>query len=37
VAVIPLENGIQVKEMGMDPGIHRGDDKTGMTEISFDF
>jgi hypothetical protein len=27
-----LENGIQVKGMGMDPGFHRGDDKAGMTE-----
>jgi hypothetical protein len=27
-----LENGIQVKGMGMDPGFHRGDDKTGKTE-----
>ena len=26
-SVIPLENGIQVKGMGMDPGFHRGDDK----------
>ena len=25
-SVIPLENGIQVKGMGMDPGFHRGDD-----------
>jgi hypothetical protein len=25
-----LENGIQVKGMGMDPGFHRGDDKVGM-------
>ncbi len=26
-SVIPLENGIQVEGMGMDPGFHRGDDK----------
>ena len=26
-SVIPLENGIQVTGMGMDPGFHRGDDK----------
>ena len=26
-SVIPLENGIQVKGMGMDPGFHRGDDR----------
>ncbi len=25
--VMPLENGIQVTGMGMDPGFHRGDDK----------
>jgi hypothetical protein len=25
-----LENGIQVKGMGMDPGFHRGDDKVAM-------
>ena len=34
--VIPLENGIQVNGLGMDPGFHRGDDKAGMTEISID-
>jgi hypothetical protein len=32
-----LENGIQVKGMGMDPGFHRGDDKAGMTGIRVDF
>jgi hypothetical protein len=26
-----LENGIQVKEMRMDPGFHRGDDNAGIT------
>ena len=31
-SIIPLENGIQVKRMGMDPGFHRGDDEAGMTE-----
>jgi hypothetical protein len=31
-SVIPLENGIQVKGIGMDLGFHRGDDKAGMTE-----
>ena len=31
-SVIPLENGIQLKATGMDPGFHRGDDTTGMTE-----
>jgi hypothetical protein len=31
-ALIPLENGIQIKGMGMDPGFHRGDDKAGTTE-----
>ena len=36
-SVIPLENGIQVKGMGMDPGFHRGDDKAGMTEKKVDF
>ena len=35
--VIPLENGIQVKGMGMDPGFHRGDKKAGMTEGAVDF
>ena len=25
--VIPLKNGIQIRGMGMDPGLHRGDDK----------
>ena len=29
MSVIPLENGIQVKGMGMDPGFHRGDDNAG--------
>jgi hypothetical protein len=36
-SVIPLENGIQVKGMGMDPGFHRGDDKARMTEGNVDF
>jgi len=42
-SVIPLENGIQVKGMGMDPGFHRGDDKAwipafaGKTEGAVDF
>ena len=36
-SVIPLENGIQVKGMGMDPGFHRGDEKAGMTRIRVDF
>ena len=36
-SVIPLENGIQVKGMGMDPGFHRGDDKSGMTDKKVDF
>ena len=37
MSVIPLENGIQVKGMGMDPGFHRGDDKAGMTGKRVDF
>ena len=37
MSVIPLENGIQVKGMGMDPGFHRGDDRPGMTEKKVDF
>jgi hypothetical protein len=42
-SVIPLENGIQVNGMGMDPGFHRGDDKAwipafaGKTERAVDF
>jgi hypothetical protein len=32
-----LENGIQVKGMGMDPGFHWGDDKAGMTGTRVDF
>jgi len=36
-SVIPLENGIQVKGMGMDPGFHRGDDNAGKTEGTVDF
>jgi hypothetical protein len=36
-SVIPLENGIQVKGMGMDPGFHRGDDKAGKPEKEVDF
>jgi hypothetical protein len=32
-----LENGIQVKGTGMDPGFHRGDEKAGMTEEAVDF
>jgi hypothetical protein len=32
-----LENGIQVKGMGMNPGFHRGDDKAAMTETGVDF
>jgi hypothetical protein len=32
-----LENGIQVRGMGMDPGFHRGDDKEGKTEGAVDF
>jgi len=31
MSVIPLENGIQVKGMGMDSGYHRGDDNDGRT------
>jgi len=31
-SVIPLENGIQVKGTGMDPGFHRGDDNAEKTE-----
>jgi hypothetical protein len=36
-SVIPLENGIQVKGLGMDPGFHRGDDNVGKTEGEVDF
>jgi hypothetical protein len=32
-----LENGIQVKGMGMDPGFHRGDDKDRKDEREVDF
>ena len=31
-SVIPLENGLQDLGMRMDPGLHRGGDKAGMTE-----
>jgi hypothetical protein len=34
-AVIPLENGIQVK--GMDPGFHQVTIRAGMTEIGPDY
>ena len=29
---MPLENGIQVDGIGMDPGFHRGDEKAELTE-----